>query len=308
MDPQQELPPDAVLRLDLRRSLDEVPEEILALLPLFDGRRTLTQWMKASRLPPATAREVVDTLRRRKVIAERPELERDDGPELADWLAAGTLAGRKPMRRQLVMAVAGLLVTVGIAAVAIGSRKTTSPPVAAMAAAVAVPAPVVEPIAPVAVVEPAAPVAVAEPVVTAAPPTAVITPPAPPEIPPPPGVAPPADARALTDEGKRLYARGKIKQAIAILEKAAAADSANDDALVALAKCHLDQGANGKALAESRQAAKVNERNADAYIVIGTVQQQNGHGAEAKAAFKKYVELSPKGEFAAEIRSIMKTL
>jgi tetratricopeptide (TPR) repeat protein len=117
-----------------------------------------------------------------------------------------------------------------------------------------------------------------------------------------------AEYQKLLEEGRTLYRHGQARRALVPLEKAVALKADGDDALVLLANCHLDRGAYEKALSVAQLASAANPDNADAYLVIGAVQQQKAHNAEARAAYERYLKLSPKGQFAGEIRSILATL
>ena len=55
-------------------------------------------------------------------------------------------------------------------------------------------------------------------------------------------------------------------------------------------------------------AATANPNNADAYLVIGTVQQSLDHITEARTAYQTYLKLAPKGQYAGEVRSILSSL
>jgi CheY-like chemotaxis protein/Flp pilus assembly protein TadD len=117
-----------------------------------------------------------------------------------------------------------------------------------------------------------------------------------------------AEYQRLLEEGRALYRHGQAKRALIPLEKAVALKADGDDALVLLANCHLDRGSYEKALSVAQLASAANPENADAYLVIGAVQQQNSHNAEARTAYERYLKLAPKGEYAGEIRSILATL
>ena len=117
-----------------------------------------------------------------------------------------------------------------------------------------------------------------------------------------------SEYKALLAQGKALYDKGQAKKAMVPLEKAVALKADGDEALVILANCHLDRGNMEKALAAAQLAEAANAENADAYLVIGAVQQQKGHNPEARVAYEKYLKLSPKGQFAGEIRSILASL
>jgi len=144
--------------------------------------------------------------------------------------------------------------------------------------------------------------------VAVAPPTPTPTPPT--TTPTPPTTAPPAegDYKTLLAQGKALYGKGQAKKAIVPLEKAIALKADGDEALVLLANCYLDRGNMEKALAAAQLAASANADNAEAYLVIGAVEQQKSHTSEARTAYEKYLKLAPKGQFAGDIRSILATL
>jgi Flp pilus assembly protein TadD len=114
--------------------------------------------------------------------------------------------------------------------------------------------------------------------------------------------------RALIDEGKRLFKKGDAKKALAPLEKAVTMRPNDDQALVLLANCYLDRGANQKALDAARLAAAANANNGDAFLVIGAVEQQLAHKSEARTAYETYLKLEPHGQYASDIHAILITL
>ncbi len=113
---------------------------------------------------------------------------------------------------------------------------------------------------------------------------------------------------SLLTEARTLYKKGQGKKALGLLEKALALNASGDGALVLLANVHLDRGSIQKALSAANLAVAANAQNADAYLVIGAVQQQLEHIPEARTAYQTYVKLAPKGEFAGEIRTILSQL
>jgi cytochrome c-type biogenesis protein CcmH/NrfG len=46
----------------------------------------------------------------------------------------------------------------------------------------------------------------------------------------------------------------------------------------------------------------------EAYVFLGTAEQEAGRIDEARAAYKKYLELAPDGPFARELRAILNNL
>ena len=82
----------------------------------------------------------------------------------------------------------------------------------------------------------------------------------------------------------------------------------SDEALVALANALLEAGIADRAATYAAQAIQKNPQNPDAFLVEGAVQQQLGHPAQAKSAYERYLELAPHGQFAPDIRHILRSL
>jgi len=78
--------------------------------------------------------------------------------------------------------------------------------------------------------------------------------------------------------------------------------------LTATARAQLDKGRAKAALASAQAAVALDDRAAEAWLVIGAAQQEFGKNADARAAYEKYLALAPKGAFAGEIRSVLRTL
>ncbi len=191
-------------------------------------------------------------------------------------------------------------------AIAVAAQASANPPpaaaptAAAAAAAAVVPQPDVKPeVKPDA--KPAAKVAkVDEPT--------VVTPPIDTPV---PSDLPPGQAKEFIthlEAAKALYAHGQSKKAIPLLEKAVVFRPDSDEALVLLANCYNELGQSTRALDTGNLALAANPQNADAYLVIGAVQQSQGREADARAAYEKYLHLAPHGAYAREIRSILNTL
>jgi tetratricopeptide (TPR) repeat protein len=266
---------DSVLVVDYRRSLDGIPDEILGLLPLFDGCRSAREALRRARVPDAHAGALLERLRQLGVLCEKEELDDGEGPDLREWLAQ-----RKKHRRPLLLAGAA-----AVAVAAVTSGVLLRHPAAASSAVAAV-APIVQP----------PPVAVEPPPVAAEPPpvaVAVPPPPAPVAVEPPPAVAAPPVAVAVPPP-----------------PAPPAAEPPADDypKLIRDARALLDRGAYGKALDAANRAAQARPDSAEPYLLIGTVEQQKGRNPQAQAAYQRYLQLAPKGAYAAEIRAILRTL
>jgi hypothetical protein len=229
------------------------------------------------------------------------------------------------------VAVAAAVATAGVVVVAASARGGGGAPPAAAAIGAALEKPAPPPVvasAPAPVEKPAPP-PVAEaappPVEKAAPPVEKVAPSvekaAPPveKAPPPVEKAPPpvekatapvetVDYRALLDDANSLYTRGQPKAALARLERALQLQPNGDEALVLSARCHLDRGNVQKAVAAANLAVAANPDNADGYLVAGAALQQGGRNAEAKIAYGRYLQRAPKGRYASEVRSILRSL
>ena len=90
-----------------------------------------------------------------------------------------------------------------------------------------------------------------------------------------------------------------------------AAVEANPDspkAVALLAHAEFNRSHRKEALSWAEKAIKLDPKTADAYVIIGGVQQDAGRNADAKAAYRKYLELAPKGQYAADLRAIVDSL
>ena len=56
------------------------------------------------------------------------------------------------------------------------------------------------------------------------------------------------------------------------------------------------------------RALELDVNQAEAYVIIGGVKQANDDAHGAKAAYRKYLELAPTGQYAADLRAIVDSL
>jgi CheY-like chemotaxis protein len=123
---------------------------------------------------------------------------------------------------------------------------------------------------------------------------------------PAPAAAVPAAATTKTlGDCRTAFNKGRLRDALAACSAVAAANPDSADALVMLAHTQLNLGRGRQALELAQQAATLDPRQADAYVIIGGVQQDDGHPKEAKAAYRRYLELAPKGRYAEDLRAIV---
>jgi tetratricopeptide (TPR) repeat protein len=216
----------------------------------------------------------------------------------------------QPRRRTQMLIAIGAVVGIGAGVLVWKALSKDPAPPPAPAAEVAAPAP--PPVAPPAPAPaPAAPVAaapVAAPPVelpgsAAAPSAAAVPPPAPAAA-----AAAPAEEDPLLEACKKAYAGSKYKAITDACGKALQAKPNAADVMVMMAHAELDRGNMPKALEWSKKALAVDGNLAEAYVFVGTVEQEQGKPAQAKAAYERYLELAPTGKYAEEIKTILGTL
>jgi CheY-like chemotaxis protein len=109
-------------------------------------------------------------------------------------------------------------------------------------------------------------------------------------------------------KGQRLYRAGKLKAAADALEKAVEANPRGAAALVALANAYFELDRNKQAIDMAKRALAISPRNARAHLTLGTIYQTIGKNGLAKKSYQQYLKLDPKGRFAQDVRSILKSL
>ena len=75
-----------------------------------------------------------------------------------------------------------------------------------------------------------------------------------------------------------------------------------------LAHSLFNRNKRREALSSAERAVKLNPKLADAYVIIGGVLQEDGEVDEARRAYQRYLELEPKGSYAADLRAIIARL
>ncbi len=128
-------------------------------------------------------------------------------------------------------------------------------------------------------------------------------------------MADPKMARELPTEFPRLLAacrqaftekRAKDAETACMAAKDANPNSAEACAL--LGHALFNRKKRREALQWAERAVALDPKHADAYVIIGGVKQAADEPAAAKAAYKKYLELSPNGQYAADLRAIVDSL
>jgi len=125
--------------------------------------------------------------------------------------------------------------------------------------------------------------------------------------------APTKPAAAATDSDslqdcQAALRRERAKPALLACEKFSRENPTSVDGLVMLAHANLLAGSDGETLRLARRASFLDPRNADAYLMVGTVLQTMGRMPAARSAYQSYLQNAPRGAHAAEVRAILKTL
>ena len=91
-------------------------------------------------------------------------------------------------------------------------------------------------------------------------------------------------------------------------ESALMADASLAKPFLAFAKGQFEKGKSAQAAVWARKIVQVNTSLPDAYLIIGAAEQEARHNAAAKTAYQRYLDLAPKGPYAQDVRSSLKSL
>ena len=119
--------------------------------------------------------------------------------------------------------------------------------------------------------------------------------------------AAPADDAAL-DACQKAYEQHRAKDVVSACAQAFASGPPSADVAVMLAKTEFERGRPGPASNWATKAIALDANRADAYVFLGSAEQTFGHRAAAKAAYQRYLRLSPHGRYAAELRAVLGSL
>jgi CheY-like chemotaxis protein len=112
----------------------------------------------------------------------------------------------------------------------------------------------------------------------------------------------------LLEKCREAFNQGKMREATTVCSAAKDANTESGDALLLLAHAEFNRNHLKEALQWAEKAIKADPNLAEAYVIFGGVQQDAGKNREAKWAYKKYLELAPRGQYAADLRAIVDTL
>jgi tetratricopeptide (TPR) repeat protein len=121
-------------------------------------------------------------------------------------------------------------------------------------------------------------------------------------------VAPAADFEHLLTTCQTAFNGGRMKEATTACTAAVEANPESAKAIALLAHSEFNRSHRKDALSWAEKAIKIDPKLADPYVIIGGVQQDSGRNVEAKAAYRRYLELAPKGQYASDLRAILDSL
>ncbi len=109
-------------------------------------------------------------------------------------------------------------------------------------------------------------------------------------------------------KGMSYYKSGKTEKAISEFKEVVALDANHDAAHAQLGAAYFDLDQNALALKHLEKAVSVNSRNAQAVLLLGNVYQSTNRSADAKKSYERYLEIAPDGNWAEDVKLILKTL
>jgi len=113
------------------------------------------------------------------------------------------------------------------------------------------------------------------------------------------------EVRDMLSHAQKLDDQGKVKQALALYEAAAAQMPTNSAVLSRLAFGYLNRGRNADAAGFASRAVETDPTNSEAWIVLGAARYQLGDRKGAKEAYRKCAELG-RGAYVAECRHMVR--
>ncbi|MCS6915856.1 MAG: response regulator [Myxococcales bacterium] len=129
---------------------------------------------------------------------------------------------------------------------------------------------------------------------------------APPSAPPLQGHEPSSDV--LVEQARTAYRHGSLRRSNQLLARVLAQSPDRADALALQALIALGEGKEARAADLARRALAIDDRVAEAHLVLGTVDQANERLAGAREHYERYLSLAPRGEMADEVRAVLRRL
>jgi hypothetical protein len=149
----------------------------------------------------------------------------------------------------------------------------------------------------------------ADPPVSEHPAVPVTARPAPaPRRPPLPAKTAAVDTRTPLEACQSAIRWERVQDALVSCDKLTRESPKSADAVVLLAHANLLAGRDGETLRLARRASAIDPKCAEAYLLIGNVEQAAGRTPSARTAYEAYLHAAPRGAHAAEVRAILKSL
>jgi hypothetical protein len=116
------------------------------------------------------------------------------------------------------------------------------------------------------------------------------------------------DFDALLARCRDATTRGRWGAARTACNAAQQARPDSPDVLTRLAEIALNRGQGRAAMRLASAALAADPAFADAYVIVGSVEQGANRNQEARAAYSHYLKLAPSGRYASDLRAILATL
>jgi Flp pilus assembly protein TadD len=107
------------------------------------------------------------------------------------------------------------------------------------------------------------------------------------------------------NQARKLEEQGKVKQALALYEQAAALVPTNSVVLSRLAFGYLNRSRNAAAAEYATRAVVADAGNSEGWIELGAAREQLGDRKAAREAYRQCVALG-RGEYVAECRRMVR--
>jgi tetratricopeptide (TPR) repeat protein len=118
----------------------------------------------------------------------------------------------------------------------------------------------------------------------------------------------PAQFPALLAGCRQAFTEKRAKDAESACLAAKEANPESAEACAMLGHALFGRKKRREALQWAERAVELDPKQADAYVIIGGVKQASDDATAAKAAYQKYLELAPTGQYAADVRAIVDSL
>ncbi|TVQ96917.1 MAG: hypothetical protein EA398_15290, partial [Deltaproteobacteria bacterium] len=117
-----------------------------------------------------------------------------------------------------------------------------------------------------------------------------------------------AEARRALDQCESASRARRWSDALDRCEEAVRLDSRNAHALTLLGEAAFATDDVRRAIGLLDRAVRLNSRSARAWLALGGARQDAGDRSGAAAAYRRYLELTPEGRRADEIRAVLEGL